>query len=127
VCGRRVEGAEGRQLEALPHELLDGDVDQIGRMIHHLGDLMDGHDRRVSRLGAPASDLQVRADLLVVPIHCKGSTLVDVRGKRLVFEPCADVTTSRAPECLHQPVVPRASGMYAPVRLDFVADDDRER
>jgi hypothetical protein len=66
VRGQRIEGAEGRQLEALPHQFLDGHVDQIGRVVHHLGGLMNSYDRRASRLGTPASDLQVGVDLLVL-------------------------------------------------------------
>ena len=49
-------------------EVFNGDVDQIGRVIHDLRGLVYGQDRCMARLSAPRLDLKVRADLLVVPI-----------------------------------------------------------
>ena len=50
-------------------EVFDGDVDQIGRVVHHLRGLVHGQDRCMARLSAPGLDLKMRADLLVVPIQ----------------------------------------------------------
>ncbi len=69
VRRQSVERAERRQLKALTDEFFDGDVDQVGRVAHHLGGLVHCHDRCMPRLSAPCPDLKMRADLLVVPIQ----------------------------------------------------------
>jgi len=69
VGRQRIEGAERRQFEALTHEVFDGDVDQICRVVHHLGGLVHRDDRCAACLSAPALHLKMRADLFVVPIQ----------------------------------------------------------
>jgi hypothetical protein len=69
VPGQLVERAKRGQLKALPHQLFDGDIDQIGRVVHHLGGAIRGFDCNVSCLATPAADLEVVADALVMAVQ----------------------------------------------------------
>ena len=61
VPGQFVERAKCGQLVALPHQLLDGDVDQTGRVVHHLRRAMRFLHRDVPTLRSPTAHLEVFA------------------------------------------------------------------
>jgi hypothetical protein len=62
-------GAEGRQFAALSHELLDGDVDQIGGNVLRLGGAGHRPERNAPPVRAPRRHPQPGADAAVVLVH----------------------------------------------------------
>lgn len=67
-AGQPVESTERRQLAALFDQLLDGDVDQVGRVIHHVSGLVDGLRGHVARVFAVGYDFQVLPNGFLVPV-----------------------------------------------------------
>jgi hypothetical protein len=58
VGRQRIECAERRQFEALTHKVFDGNIDQIRRVVHHLGGLVHCQDRCMTRFVAPGLHLK---------------------------------------------------------------------
>jgi hypothetical protein len=62
-----VQGAERRELQALDDELLEGDVDQVRRVVHDLGSRLHGLPGHAQCAHGIESHVQEAADALAVP------------------------------------------------------------
>jgi hypothetical protein len=67
AAGAPVEGAERRELQALDNELLEGDVDQVRRVVHDLGSRLHGLPGHAQCTHGIESHVQEAADALTVP------------------------------------------------------------